>query len=60
MKYYLLFSIKRGALDFERLFFCSRFGLLIKTLLHILIHTKIEEENAFTHGVINLDLCNKC
>jgi hypothetical protein len=43
MKYNLLFSIKREALDFERLFFCCRFGFLTKILLPIVIHTKIVE-----------------
>ncbi len=33
MKYYLLFSIKREALDFERLFLCCTFGCLIKTFI---------------------------
>ncbi len=42
MKYYLLFSIKREALDIERLFFCRRFGFLIKALLlRIVTHTEI-------------------
>ncbi len=40
MKNYLLFSIKREALDFERLFFCFRFGLQIKVLV---THRKIVE-----------------
>ena len=47
MKYNLLFSIKREALDFERLFFCCKFGFLIKIFLgmrtyHILLKFVIQ------------------
>jgi hypothetical protein len=48
MKNYLLFRIKRGALDFERLFFCSRFGLLIKMLLPPATYAKIVEPKVLT------------
>jgi hypothetical protein len=58
MKNYILFRIKRGALDFERLFFCCKFEFLIKTFLLIVTHTEVEEPKVFTHW-FNLDLSNK-
>ena len=61
MKNYLLFSIKRGALDFERLFFfCSRFGLFTKTFLPPVTYTKIVEAKVLTYSFNNLDLSDKC
>ncbi len=59
MKNYLLFSIKRRALDFERLFFCCRLGLLIKTILLLVTHIKNVEAKVLTHSFINLDLSHK-
>ncbi len=56
MKNYILFRIKREALDFERLFFWIRFGLLIK----MLVHTKIVEAKVLTHSFNNLDISDKC
>ncbi len=60
MKDYLLFSIKRGALDFERLFFCCKFGYMIKTLLLLVTHIEVIGAKVFTHSFINLDLSDKC
>jgi hypothetical protein len=60
MKDNLLFSIKREALDFERLFLCCKLKLLTKTLLQLVTHTKIVEGKVPTHSFINLDLYDKC
>ncbi len=60
MKYYLLFSIKREALDFERLFLCCKFEFLIKTFLLLVAHTEVVDAKVFTHCIINLDLSDKC
>ena len=60
MKNYILFRIKKGALDFERLFFCSRFGLLIKMLLPPVTYIKIVKTKVLKYSFINLDLSDKC
>jgi len=60
MKNYLLFSIKREALDFERLFFCNRLGFLIKKLLLLVTDTEAVGAKVFTPRFINLDLYKKC
>jgi hypothetical protein len=60
MKNYLLFRIKRRALDFERLFFWNRFGLLIRMQLPPVTYAKIVEPKVHTYSFINLDLSDKC
>ncbi len=59
MKNYILFKIKKEALDIERLFFCSKFGFLIKMLLLPVTSTNIVIAKAPTYNVINLDLSEK-
>ncbi len=54
MKDYILFRIKREALDFERLFFLPKFEILIKMIISSVSSEKINKQNHLRIALLTL------